>query len=83
MAGFKYFQLDGPVDVTVELGGTGSGTFEISDEPTFAKIIGVMVDVQGGKRSFSGRLDVGTGVKALYFKFVGTGAVDFHTFELK
>ena len=37
----------------------------------------------GEPHVFGGALDVGTGVKALYFRFCGTGAVDFIAFELK
>ena len=83
MAGFKYFELDGEKTVSVELRGNGSGSIEVSTTPDFAEAASIPVDVRGGRKTFSGRFDGGAGVKALYIKFVGTGAVDFIAFELK
>ncbi len=83
VAGFKYFQMDGEKTLTIELGGTGAGNMEVSDTSDFANAVSIPVDVHGAKESFSGKLNVGAGVKALYFRFRGSGAVDFHGFELK
>ena len=83
VAGFKYFELDGEKTVSVELRGNGSGSIEVSTTPDFAEAASIPVDVRGGRKTFSGRFDGGAGVKALYIKFVGTGAVDFIAFELK
>lgn len=82
VAGFKYFRMDGEKTLSVELRGTGSGCMEVAATPDFASAARIPVDVQGGKKTFSGKLNVGTGVKALYFKFCGSGAVDFIAFEL-
>ena len=83
VAGFKYFQMDGEKELSVELSGKGSGKMEVSETPDFANAASIPVDVQGKKRTFSGKLDVGTGTKTLYFRFQGAGAVDFLSFELK
>ena len=83
VAGFKYFQFDGPKKILVELGGTADGQMEVSDNPEFQNVTSIPVSLKGGIASFGSRLDVGAGVKPLYFRFVGTGAVDFHAFELQ
>ncbi len=83
VAGFKYFQFDGPKKILVELGGTADGQMEVSDNPEFKNVTSIPVSLKGGIASFGSRLDVGAGVKPLYFRFVGTGAVDFHAFELQ
>ena len=83
VAGFKYFQIDGPKTVQVELRGTASGDLRVSDSPNFANGAVIPVSLSGSSATFSGALDVGTGVKALFFQFCGTGAVDFIAFELR
>ena len=83
VAGFKYFQMDGEKALSIELRGTGSGHMDISATPDFSKHASIPVSVQGETKTFSGKLNIGTGKSALYFRFCGTGAVDFIAFELK
>ena len=83
VAGFKYFQMDGPKTVLVELRGTASGSMRVSDSPSFANGAVIPVSLNNSTVTVGGTLDVGTGKKALYFQFCGTGAVDFIAFELK
>lgn len=83
VAGFKYFQIDGGKQISVELRGKGAGRIEISDAPTFASSANIPVELNGQTKTFSGTLNLGTGRKALYFRYCGTGAVDFIAFELR
>ena len=83
VAGFKYFQMDGPKTVLVELRGTASGSMKVSDSPDFANGAVIPVSLNNSTVTVGGTLDVGAGRKALYFQFCGTGAVDFIAFELK
>ena len=83
VAGFKYFQMDGPKTVLVELRGTASGNLRVSDSPNFTNGAVIPVSLNNSTVTVGGALDVGTGKKALYFQFCGTGAVDFIAFELK
>ena len=83
VAGFKYFQMDGVKTLSVELSGAGCGIMEVSDTPGFNSPVRIPVTVQGSRKTFSSKITMGTGVKALYFKFRGTGAIDFIAFELK
>ena len=83
VAGFKYFQMDGPKTILVELRGTASGSMRVSDSPDFTNGAVIPVSLNNSTITVGGTLDVGTGKKALYFQFCGTGAVDFIAFELK
>ena len=56
---------------------------EVSDSPSFDSPALIPVAVQSENKTFSRKINMGTGTKALYFKFRGTGAVDFIAFELK
>lgn len=82
VAGFKYFQMDGEKQLTIELRGKGLGLMEISDTPDFTAAAGIPVELDGNTKAFSGKLNLGKGKKALYFRYCGTGAVDFIAFEL-
>ena len=83
VAGFKYFSFDGPRTLTLELGGAGRGEMQASTSPDFETGCRIPVETAGNKDRFTGILDVGSGVKALYFRFQGEGAVDFHAFLLE
>lgn len=82
VAGFKYFQLSGPVELELELRGSGRGTMQVSDTPDFVQAAEIPVDCRDPKGRFSGRLDVGNGKKALYFRFCGRGTLDFLAFTM-
>ena len=83
VAGFKYFDFHGLGAITVTLGGRGAGVFQIATTPDFSQIWGEIPVHTGGKTaSFRGSCPIPNGVRALYFRFQGQGAVDFYTFEL-
>ena len=81
-AGFKYFQITGAPRVRLELGGFGSGTMQISDTPAFDHPSVIHCNLDGKRTVCKGVLPVSNGVKALYFRYRGNGAIDFHSFEL-
>lgn len=84
VAGFKYFLMDGANQVELALCGRGVGTMQVSESPDFSiRNACVPVRLTGVPAAFSGDLDITPGKKALYFKFMGTGAVDFLSFTLK
>ena len=56
---------------------------DVSTTPVFSTCVSIPVTVQNVTKTFSGKLDAGVGERALYFRFRGTGAVDFIAFELK
>ena len=80
VAGFKYFQIEERSKISLETGGSGKGVMQVSDTPNFARICAEMRVSPG--ISEDARLDMGPGVRALYFRFCGTGSVNFHAFTL-
>lgn len=84
VAGFKYFRMDGADEIAVEVQGTADGAFEVSDCPDFSRICAKLpVKLDGKAQRISGALHMEKGKKALYFRFLGTGMLDFIAFELK
>jgi len=84
VAGFKYFQMSDEDQITVEIRGKANGEILVSEEKSFAKInarIPVYLNDEKEK-SLSGELKIEDGKKALFFKFCGTGKLDFISFIL-
>lgn len=95
-AGFKYFQMDGSaLEITAILRSSGEGVLEAASDAAFTNIIGrlpVRSSVQYSKSRKKKRLrwyetaapvERITGETALYFRYIGSGHVDFRMFELK
>lgn len=82
VAGFKYFQFSGPVELELEVRGTARGVMQISDTPDFVQAAEIPVHCGGSTGRFKGEIDVGEGEKALYFRFCGTDALDFLAFTM-
>ena len=70
VAGFKYFDFaDGKIsEIKVTLRGNGTGTMK------------VYTDLE--KETFAGKTEKISGVQPLYFRYEGSGAVDFTEFSL-
>ncbi len=89
VAGFKYFDIADLHTISVEISGTGAGEFLVSDTPDFQEVVGRVPIKLLAKQSNNFRLEtsmrchLADGVRALYFKFCGSGSVNFHFFELK
>jgi len=84
VAGFKYFQMAGANQITVELRGKAKGEMLVSEEKNFTKINArIPVDLNNEKeKSLSGEFKIENGEKALFFKFIGEGKLDFMSFIL-
>ncbi len=92
VAGFKYFYMEEPTKMFIEVSGntskTSSGKMVVSDKSDFSNIISeIHIQTRGkymGKNKifFSEKLKFIEGEKALYFKYVGDGAINFYGFEL-
>ena len=83
VAGFKYFKITEPTDITICISGVAKGEMLVSDTADFGKCVHVQVDVNERKSYYSVRLPEIYGETALYFKYLGEGKVDFFQFELK
>lgn len=79
VAGFKYFLMDGAEEITLEYRGEGRGTMEVSDTADFAEIC---AKIPVGNGEAKAKLTIGEGKKALFFRFRGTGSIDFIAFTL-
>ena len=84
VAGFKYFNMEGADNISVEVRGKAKGIMQVSDHGDFTDIcasIPVQLDRKLIKRE-KGRLKIRTGVRPLYFRYLGEGSLDFISFEI-
>ena len=82
-AGFKYFELNRPEQVAVSVKGTGIGEFKVFSDINEECIGTVAVSPSDGWMVYT--IDMIRnleGKKALYFKYQGTGYIDFKGFEI-
>ena len=83
VCGFKYFQMRGAKAIRCAVSGVCRGNIEVSDTPEFATLA-ASIPVEAGKTmmNVTAPFRMPDGVKALYFRFRGEGAMNFFTFEL-
>jgi hypothetical protein len=83
VAGFKYFEFRDLKEIVVTVSGKGEGALQISTGPDFGSICGeIPVLPMGEPEVFHAGCTLADGVHALYFRYRGSGYVDFHSFEL-
>lgn len=83
VAGFKYFDFRMESRISLTVSGSGQGHFEISNTPTFSQLVGdVAVAVHGKETVFTGDFYPQFGTMALYFRYWGTGRINFHKFKV-
>lgn len=84
VAGFKYFCFDNTTTITLHLSGHAEGRMQVSTQKEMQPLAAdIPVSLNGSPCDLTGTLQVADGTAPLYFRFVGTGAVNFHSFELK
>ena len=83
VAGYKYFDLQEVKEVTVTVRGNGNGFFQIASSSD-GEISGeIPVKAETGEwTSFSAQIRELSGVLPLYFRYTGSGSVDFLEFQL-
>ena len=84
VAGFKYFEFQDLREISLTVTGRGTGCFQVSTTPDFSLVCGT-VQVTAGEEAaeFVASCSVPDGVHALYFRYLGKGAVNFHGLELR
>ena len=85
VAGFKYFNLNAPSRIALEISGKAEGSMEVSLNSTFDPLLAkvpVHLESSASPSRVLADLSPAQGKQALYFRFSGTGAVNFHAFEL-
>ena len=83
VCGFKYFQMHGAKAIRCAVSGVCRGNIEVSDTPEFSTLA-ASIPVEAGKTmtNVTAPFRMADGVKALYFRFRGEGAMNFFAFEL-
>lgn len=83
VAGFKSFAFREPRSVRVTVNGRGDGVMQVSLTENFsAPIASIALHVRREVVNAEGRLALQAGIHPLYFRYVGTGSIDFYSFEL-
>ena len=83
-AGFKYFDIQAVSAVEIRYAGPCEGEMQISDDPSFEKLCGAAKVSSGGGVSVSRcEVRIAPGVRPLYFRFRGDGALRFFAFTLQ
>jgi len=84
VAGFKYFDFRDVGRISLGLSGRGVGVVEISTDPEFRTLAGwIPVTLQESARTFFGNIQIPNGVQPLYFRYRGSGAINFHWLQLE
>jgi len=81
-AGFKYFAFDGENNISMVIRGTGSGLVFVSTEKNGATIAQIPVGRSNDWKQYSGSMSPLQGLKALYFRYIGTGSINFRSFTI-
>ena len=80
--GFKYFALDNPKSISVNVKGVANGEFVVSTAAHGAPIATIKISPCSEYTDFSAECAPVAGTKALYFEYVGAGSFDFREFTL-
>ena len=81
--GFKYFAFDGERNITVTTRGTGDGSLLVSTSRDAAPFTSIPITPSDTWAAHTAAFAPLTGTHALYFRFEGTGAVDFMDFTVE
>ncbi len=76
LIGYKYFEFDSAVKLTLTVRSTEDGRFDILKEPDGQAIASVEISAAENWTEFSAKLDMGTGVYPLYLKYFGDGEAE-------
>lgn len=84
VAGFKYFDFaDGKIsEIKVTLRGNGTGTMKVYTDLEKEPVASIAVETGKEWKTFAGKTEKISGVQPLYFRYEGSGAVDFTEFSL-
>ena len=84
VAGFKYFSLGEAGHISVTCSGKGFGYLEVSTDEAFSHLSAeVAVNPHGNEReTTSASFSSEAGTLPLYFRYRGSGAINFHFFSL-
>ena len=81
-AGYKYFRFEDIEEISVKVRGSARGKLVISTEPKGTPVGAIVLEPAKEWKSFSGKVSMEPGVRALFFRFEGKGKLDFLEFTL-
>ncbi len=83
VAGFKYFTLENVTSITIGITGFAKGHMQVAGSPDFRSPWADLPIRGEGQTEVTGSFSSPKGVYPLYFRFEGTGKLNFHWFELR
>lgn len=84
MAGFKYFTFSGQEKITrVSVRGTAEGIILVATDQKGNSVAEIPIGASEQFQSYEGKFSADAGVHALFFRYVGKGALDFAEFEIQ
>lgn len=81
-AGFKYFMIENTGSINAEVKGDGDGVLTVTDNPQGDTLASIPIRARETYQSFTGDMKRVTGKTALFFRYNGTGYIDFKAFSL-
>lgn len=84
VAGFKYFDFREPAQIEMQVRGTVHGYMVVSTSSDFTEIVGTAaVELKNATDIICAPIKKIKGVKPLYFRYEGSGNVDFIEFTIR
>ena len=81
-AGYKYFRFEDIEEISVKVRGSARGKLVISTEPKGTPVGAIVLEPAKECKSFSRKVSMEPGVRALFFRFEGKAKLDFLEFTL-
>ena len=83
VAGFKYFDIRHTDGIRICYGGDCKGVMQVSDDPAFTRLCATIPVSAASISNETAKMQIEPGVRALYFRFSGQGALNFYAFALQ
>lgn len=83
VAGFKYFAFKDAAEIKVHCTGSANGRLQVSTAPDFSTLCADIFIKNGSQVGEKVTLTIPDGTYPLYFRFTGSGKMNFHWFELQ
>jgi arabinoxylan arabinofuranohydrolase len=83
VAGFKYFAFKDAAEIKVHCTGAANGRLQVSTAPDFSTLCADIFIKNGSQVGEKVTLTIPDGTYPLYFRFTGSGKMNFHWFELQ
>lgn len=82
MAGYKYFNIVGLNKISVNTRGKGNGELQVLNDPMGKPIVRISITSSEDWTMSSAECEMENGIRALWFRYEGSDAIDFESFAL-